>query len=109
MNLVNTILEKRHHNKFRTICAHIKNVKTMNLNGSVKQEDQPTAHPPYSPDLACSYFHLLRPLKDPLGHYSVYNDELKHSVHEELQRFSKEVCLHDQYTASQAKLEKVCS
>lgn len=81
----------------------------MNLKGSVKKEDEPTAHPPYSPDLACSDFHLLRPLKDPLGRYSVNNDELKHSVHYELQRFSKGVCSHDQHTASQAKLEKVCS
>jgi hypothetical protein len=80
----------------------------MNLKGSVIQEDEPTAHPPYSSDPACSDFHLLKPLKDPLGHYFVNNDELKHGVHEELQCFSKEVCLHDQYTASHAE-EKVCS
>jgi len=56
----------------------------MNLKGSVKREDESTAHPPYSPDLEPFDFLLFGPLKDALGRCFVDNDELKHGVHEEL-------------------------
>ena len=62
----------------------------MNLKGSIKHEDESTAHPPYSPDLEPSDFHLFGPLKDALGCCFVDDDELKR-VHEELWCFSKEV------------------
>ena len=39
------------------ICADIKEVKTSNLKGSAKQEDESSRHPPYSPGLAPSDFH----------------------------------------------------
>jgi histone-lysine N-methyltransferase SETMAR len=49
-------------------------------------------HPPYSPNLAPSDFHLFGPLKDALrGRRFMDNNELKHSMHEELQCFSKEL------------------
>jgi histone-lysine N-methyltransferase SETMAR len=48
-------------------------------------------HPPYSPGLASFDFHLFGPLKDSLrGRRFADDDELKHSVHEELGSFSKE-------------------
>jgi histone-lysine N-methyltransferase SETMAR len=48
-------------------------------------------HPPFSPGLAPSDFHLYGPLKDALGgRRFADDDELKHSVGEELRRFSKE-------------------
>jgi hypothetical protein len=55
----------------------------MNLKGSINHEDISTAHPPYSPDLEPSDFHLFRPLQDALGRCFVDNNELK-CVHEEL-------------------------
>jgi len=49
-------------------------------------------HPPYSPDLAPYDFHLIGPLKDALrGRRFADINGLKHSVHEELRRFSKEL------------------
>jgi histone-lysine N-methyltransferase SETMAR len=49
-------------------------------------------HPLYSPDLAPSDFHLFGLLKDSLrGRRFADDDELKHSVREELRRFSKEL------------------
>jgi hypothetical protein len=56
----------------------------MNLRGSVKQEDESNAHPPWSPDLEPSDFHFLGLLKDVLGCCFAGNDQLKHGVHEEL-------------------------
>jgi histone-lysine N-methyltransferase SETMAR len=48
-------------------------------------------HPPYSPGLAPSDFHLFGPLKDALrGRRFADDDELKYGVHEDLRRFSKE-------------------
>jgi hypothetical protein len=38
----------------------------MNSKGSAKHEDESSPHPPYSPDLAPSDFHLFGPLKDAL-------------------------------------------
>jgi hypothetical protein len=47
-------------------------------------------HPTYSPHLAPTDYHLLGPLKDtPRDRRFVYDDDLKHSAREELQRFSK--------------------
>ena len=62
-------------------------------------------HPPYSPDLAPSDYHLFGPVKDalegqPLAEYG----ELKHSLREQLRRFS--LILHRR-TASPAKVGKV--
>jgi hypothetical protein len=37
----------------------VKEVKTTNLKGSAKREDESSRHPPYSPDLAPSDFHLF--------------------------------------------------
>jgi histone-lysine N-methyltransferase SETMAR len=47
---------------------------------------------PYGPDLAPSNFHLFGHLKDALRgrRFADDDDELKHSVREELRRFSKE-------------------
>jgi histone-lysine N-methyltransferase SETMAR len=48
-------------------------------------------HRPFYPDLAPSDFHLIGPLKDALrGRRFADDDELKHSVREELRRLSKE-------------------
>jgi histone-lysine N-methyltransferase SETMAR len=47
-------------------------------------------HPPFSPDLAPSDFNLFDPLKDALRGRRFADDELKHSVREELRRFSIE-------------------
>jgi histone-lysine N-methyltransferase SETMAR len=48
-------------------------------------------HPPYSPDLAPSDFHLFGPLKDALrGRRFADDEELKHSMPEELRHFSKD-------------------
>jgi histone-lysine N-methyltransferase SETMAR len=43
-------------------------------------------HPPYSPELAPSVFHLFGPLKDALGGRRFVDD----NVREELRRFSNE-------------------
>jgi hypothetical protein len=89
MNLVSGILGERCHTRFRAIFADInplnaeinsvrhllvllgahpilhisrirvKEVKTTNLKGSAKREDESSRHPPYSPDLAPSDFHLF--------------------------------------------------
>ena len=58
-NLVSGILGERCHSRFRAICADIKEVKTTNSKGLAKQEDELSLHPPYSPDLAPSDFHLF--------------------------------------------------
>jgi hypothetical protein len=47
-NLASGILEDRCHIQFRAICADIKKLKTMNLKGSDKQEDESSSHPSYS-------------------------------------------------------------
>ena len=61
-------------------------------------------HPPYSPDLAPSDYHILGPVKDALGGQPLAdNGEMKHSVREEFLRFS--LILHRR-TASNAKMEK---
>jgi histone-lysine N-methyltransferase SETMAR len=47
--------------------------------------------PPYSPELTPSDFHLSGPLKDAIrGRRFADDDVLKHSVREQLRRFSKE-------------------
>jgi hypothetical protein len=46
--------------------------------------------PPYSPDLAPSYFHLFGPLKDTLRGCRFVDDGLRHRLREELRGFSKE-------------------
>jgi hypothetical protein len=62
-------------------------------------------HPPYSPDLAPSDYHLCGPVKDALGGQPLAdNGELKHSLREQLRRFS--LILHRR-TASHAEVEKV--
>jgi hypothetical protein len=72
-------------------CANVKEVKATNSKDSAKQEDEYIDHSPYSPNLTPSDFHIFGPLKDVLrGQRFVDDDELKHSVREELQRFSKE-------------------
>jgi hypothetical protein len=53
-------------------------------------------HFSYSPDLALSDFHLLGFLKDALrGRRFAKEDELKHSVRENLRRFNKGVYATD--------------
>jgi hypothetical protein len=48
--------------------------------------------PPFTPDLATSDFHIFGPLKDALrGRRFADDDELKHSVRDDLRRFSKEL------------------
>jgi len=44
--IFSVILEQKCHNEFTAICAHIKEIKTMTLKGSVKHEDKSTANPP---------------------------------------------------------------
>jgi hypothetical protein len=52
-------------------------------------------HPPYSTDLASPICHLFGPLKKALqGCHFADNDELKHSVREELRCFSKELYMN---------------
>ena len=48
-------------------------------------------HPPYSPDLTTSEFHLFEPMKDPLrGIRFTGEREIKRAVKESLDRYSKE-------------------
>jgi hypothetical protein len=62
---------------------------------------------PHPPDLAPSDFHLFGPLKDALrGCHFADDDELKHSLHEELRRCSK--VLRHRHRASHVNVEKVC-
>jgi hypothetical protein len=62
---------------------------------------------PTAPILASSDFHLFSLLKGALGQcHFADDDELKHSVTEELRHFSR--VLWDQHTASHAKVEKLC-
>jgi histone-lysine N-methyltransferase SETMAR len=61
-------------------------------------------HPPYSPDLAPSDYHIFGLMKDALGGQPLAdNGELKHSAREEFRCFS--LILHRR-TASNAKVEK---
>jgi hypothetical protein len=58
------------------ICADIEEVKGTNSKDSLKEEDKSSSHPPYSPDLTSSDFHLSGPLKDALpGRRFVDDDE----------------------------------
>jgi hypothetical protein len=84
-------LKDRWHNRFMTMCAHIKAVKTTNSKGSAKHKDESSPHPTYSSDLAPSDFNLFGPLKKPLRGRRVADDKLKHSVRQELRRFIKEL------------------
>jgi len=65
----------------------------------------------HPPDLAWSDFHFIGHLKDGprgrTGHPFVEDDELKHSVREELQHFSQ--VPRTRHKDSHAKVEKVCS
>jgi len=47
-------------------------------------------HPPYSPDLAPSDFHLFGPLKEPLGGIEIENDEVQQHVIQFLSAADKE-------------------
>jgi hypothetical protein len=79
-----TISSQRHVQTF-------KKVKTTNSKFSAKQEDDSSPRHPYSPDLRTAVFHSFGSLKDaPQGRRFSEDNELKHSVHEELHRFSKE-------------------
>ena len=63
--------------------------------------------PPHGSDLASSDFQHFGPVKDELeGRRPEDEDGLKHSVREELRRFS--TVLRYRQTASHAKVEKVC-
>lgn len=78
-------------NQFKEICADTKYTKTTNSKFSTKQEVESSPHPPFSPDLASSFFHLFGPLKDALpGRRFAGDNELKYSVREDLRRLSKE-------------------
>jgi hypothetical protein len=74
------------------MCADMKEVNTMNLKGSAKQEDESSPHPPYSPDLAPSDLHLFSTLKVAFRGRCFADDdnEMKYSVREQRRRFSKE-------------------
>jgi hypothetical protein len=62
------------------------------LKVSAKQEDDLNPNPTKVPGLAPSNFHLIGPLEDapPRCRFADV-DELKHSMREELRRFSKEL------------------
>jgi len=63
----------------------------MNSKFSTKLEVESSPHPPFSPDMASFSFHLFGPMKDALrGRRFAGDDELKHSVRENLRRFSME-------------------
>jgi hypothetical protein len=81
------IHEDRRHNQIPAICADIKEVKTTNLKGSAKEEDESSPYPPDRPDLTPSDFHLFDPLKDVLRGRCFADDD--DSVLEEFRRFSK--------------------
>jgi hypothetical protein len=71
--------------------ADIKEVKTMKLRDSAKQEDESSSRPPCSANLAPSCFHLFDLLKIALrGRRFVDDDKLNHSVSEELRHSRKE-------------------
>lgn len=71
--------------------ADVKEVTATNSKDSAKQDDEYSNHRPYSNNLAPSNFNIFGPLKDALRiRRFVDDDELKHGVHEELRRFSKE-------------------
>jgi len=73
-------------------CADIKEVKATNSKDSAKQDDEHGGHPPYSPSLAPSDFHILGHLKDALRRRRfVDDDELKHGVREELRGLQQRV------------------
>jgi len=53
-------------------------------------------HPPYSPDLAPSDFHMFGPLKEAMGGKKFHSDEeVRHAVHEWLRRLPKELFLKE--------------
>jgi hypothetical protein len=63
------------HNQFRAICTEIEEVKTTNMKGSDKQEDEPSPHPPFSFISAPSDIHLFGPLRYALhGHHFADDD-----------------------------------
>jgi hypothetical protein len=71
--------------------ADIKAVTTKNSKVSAKQEDEPRPQTPYIPSLASSNLHFLSSLKDTLKGRRFADDEMKHSLLEEILRFSKEL------------------
>jgi hypothetical protein len=117
-NPVSEILGERYHYQFRAICVDIKEVRTTNSQGSAKQEDESsppsawqrqTAHQSAhkggncNNGLDCSPSCCLQSRFSTLllpsfllragclrGRRFADDDELKHSVREELGRFSKE-------------------
>jgi hypothetical protein len=69
-----------------------KEVITTNLKVLAKQVDNSNPNPMNVPGLAPSSFHIIGPLKDALrGRCLADDDELKHSMCEELRRFSIEL------------------
>jgi len=73
------------------ICADVKKVTATNSKDLAKQDDEYSDHRPCSTNLAPSDFNIFGPLKDALRRRRFEDDdELKHSVREELRRFSKE-------------------
>jgi hypothetical protein len=54
------------HNRFRGMCADIKEVKATNSKDSAKQGHESSPRPPNSPDLAPADFHLFGHLKNAL-------------------------------------------
>ena len=74
------------------ICADVKKVTATNSKDLAKQDDEYSDHRPCSTNLAPSDFNIFGPLKDALRRRRFEDDdELKHSVREELRRFSKEL------------------
>jgi hypothetical protein len=96
------------HNKFRTICANIKEVKTTNLKGSAKQEDESSTHPHSSPDFAPSDFHLFGPPKGctlRMPFCGRWQTEIQYAWRALMLQHQ---VLCDQHTASHAKVETEC-
>lgn len=113
VHLVSGILWGKCHNQFRVTCADIKEVKTMTAKSSAKQEGEGESSPPawqyqtsevngtigctvlpwppYSSNLAPSDFICFAPWrKQPQD--AAFQWQLKHSVREELQCYSREFC-----------------
>jgi hypothetical protein len=66
-----------------------------------EKDDESKSHPPYSPDLAPSNFHLFVTLKDALQRcYFANDEELKHSVGVKSSNGSGKSFMHLPYNVS---------
>jgi len=78
--LSTSVLLQHDNSRPRTACSTVATIQDLSL--------ECLPHPPYSPDLARSDFHVFRPLEEAMGGKSFSSDEeVQQAVHE---------CLHSQ-------------